>query len=668
MPLEDLLPQLDDRTYDDLVQEVRTRVARYAPEWRPGASAWTDVNDSDPGMTLAQVFAWLSEMLLYRMNRVPALNYIKFLQLIGVELKPAQPARVEVTFAVQPPATFPSTLVRVPSRTQLSADAGDGGPTLVYETTRGFVAFRAMLDAVVGYDPDTTFRPLTASNARAAQAFAPFGARAAKDAFLALGFQDPDPLPAETLDIAFVAEGARQGVPYASCGTGSSGSARGTLAWEYNDAGAWRPLTLLRDDTRALTRSGHVQLRLPSAGIAVASKASVPPTDPVTRYWIRARVLRSDYEKPPQLIAIRHNTAEVEQAETIRDEVLGGTDGSRNQRFRLANRPILEGSLKLYIQVSDDGPQLWTEVPDLFGSKPTDNHYVLNRTSGEIRFGDGVNGNIPVAFAGDPGGNVVAREYRFGGGRRGNVPPLAVATLVTPVAGIDPAAVSNLQAAHSGRDEETLDEAKKRAPSSIRSRDRAVTSGDFEYLASQAASIKRAKALAGFHPEFPRLKLPGVVSVIVVPDADPADPGPMPSDATLRSVCEFLDERRLVTTELFVLKPEYQTVEVRAEIVALDSADSAQVHQNIVASLVDYFHPLRGGDSGQGWPFGGTIHYSRVYQRVFAVAGVATIAKLALVLDGEPQKECTDVPIAPHGLLRSGEHSISVRYDEGEDA
>src|SRR3954466_15427034 len=129
MPLEDLLPKLDDRTYDDLVREVRTRVARYAPEWRTGASAWTDVNDSDPGITIAQVFAWLSEMLLYRMNRVPALNYVKFLQLIGVELKPAEAASAEVTFPVQGAASFPQPIVRVPQRTQLSADPGDGGPT-----------------------------------------------------------------------------------------------------------------------------------------------------------------------------------------------------------------------------------------------------------------------------------------------------------------------------------------------------------------------------------------------------------------------------------------------------------------------------------------------------------------------------------------------------------
>jgi hypothetical protein len=142
----------------------------------------------------------------------------------------------------------------------------------------------------------------------------------------------------------------------------------------------------------------------------------------------------------------------------------------------------------------------------------------------------------------------------------------------------------------------------------------------------------------------------------------------MPADGTLRSVCRYLDERRLITTEVFVLKPQYQQVEVHGEVVALDTADAAQVHQGIVTSLVDYFHPLRGGDDKQGWPFGGTIHYSKVYQRVFGVPGVASITRLTIVLDGEEQDECTDVPIARNGLLSSVEHAISVGYDVSEEA
>jgi predicted phage baseplate assembly protein len=222
--------------------------------------------------------------------------------------------------------------------------------------------------------------------------------------------------------------------------------------------------------------------------------------------------------------------------------------------------------------------------------------------------------------------------------------------------------VSNLLAAYSGRDEETLEEAKKRAPRSLQSRCRAVTADDFEYLAMQAANVRRAKALPLFHPDFPGVKVPGTVSVIVVPDAQDTETQPTPSEGTLRTVCAYLDARRVLTTELFVLKPSYQQVRIRADIVARDNADVAEVHDTIVQKLVDYFHALRGGEDGQGWPFGGTIHYSRVYQHVFGVSGVDSIASLVIVLNDEEMKECTDVPIAANGLLYSGEHQISVNY------
>jgi predicted phage baseplate assembly protein len=97
MPLETFIPKIDDRRYDDILVEARTRIARYTPEWTP---VWTDVNDSDPGITLVQLFAWLSEMLLYRLGRVPEHNYLKFLQLLGIELTPAQAAQAEITFPV----------------------------------------------------------------------------------------------------------------------------------------------------------------------------------------------------------------------------------------------------------------------------------------------------------------------------------------------------------------------------------------------------------------------------------------------------------------------------------------------------------------------------------------------------------------------------------------
>ena len=649
MPLENALPHIDDRNYDSLIAEVRTRIARYTPEWTP---VWTDVNDNDPGITLAQLFAWLAEMLAYRMNLVPELNYIKFLQLIGIELHAAEPAQAEVTFPVQ--SGFAEPYVIVPQRTQLTGEAPDGGAPITFETDRALIAVRAQLTAVLAYD-GYAYTSVTADNQEAVQGFQPFGPMADDGSALLLGFDDRGPFPALELNLAVVTPDNSASAAF-QCGLPDGpGFASATLRWEFWNGSDWQRLSLLKDETRAFTRSGHVYLKTPNKSLQPVVIA--PESRPL--YWIRARVERSQYERVPKLLTIRTNTIAVCQAETVRDEVLGGSNGRRDQVFRLANAPVLRDTLRLEID-QGSGPEIWTRVDDFFGSGPADLHYMLNRTTGEIRFGDGRNGNIPVANPANPEGNIVAREYRFGGGRQGNVAAGAIKTLTTSIDGIDANAVANLLAADSGRDEETLDEAKKRAPRAIRSRYRAVTAEDFELLAMEASSIKRAKALPLYHPDFPGVRVPGVVTIIVVPDGD--GPSPTPSEGTLRSVCAYLDQRRLLTTELYVVKPTYQRVQIRADIVARDDADLGEVQQQIEQSLVDYFHPLKGGEDGLGWPFGGTIYYSRVNQRCFTIPGVASVTNLMIELDGEEIPPCTDVIINKAGLLFATEHQIDVSY------
>ena len=143
MSLDNLIPIIDDRRYEDILAEVRTRIARYTPEWTP---VWTDVNDSDPGYTMLQVFAWLSEMLTYRMNLVPKLNYLKFLQLIGIELTPAESAKTEITFPVID--TFSQPSIIIPLGTQVSAQAADGGAPIIFETQKAINALSIRLESV----------------------------------------------------------------------------------------------------------------------------------------------------------------------------------------------------------------------------------------------------------------------------------------------------------------------------------------------------------------------------------------------------------------------------------------------------------------------------------------------------------------------------------------
>jgi hypothetical protein len=87
-------PRLDDRSYDDLIEETKKLIPQYCPEW-------TNFSASDPGMTVVQLFSWMSELIMYRLNRVPDKTYIHFLNFIGEERKSAQPAIAPLTFSAR---------------------------------------------------------------------------------------------------------------------------------------------------------------------------------------------------------------------------------------------------------------------------------------------------------------------------------------------------------------------------------------------------------------------------------------------------------------------------------------------------------------------------------------------------------------------------------------
>jgi len=116
-------PDLDDLSYDRVVAELTRRIPVYSPEW-------TDFNDSDPGITLIQLFAYLAEMVGYRLNLVPAKAQINLLQLLGVELNPAHAATTRLALLLADPTTLTSyTLAQ-----GASAKAITGSPPPAFET------------------------------------------------------------------------------------------------------------------------------------------------------------------------------------------------------------------------------------------------------------------------------------------------------------------------------------------------------------------------------------------------------------------------------------------------------------------------------------------------------------------------------------------------------
>lgn len=119
-------PNLDDRTWEDIVEEAKKRIPALCPQW-------TDFNPSDPGITLVELMAWMTEMLIYRLNRVPDKNYVKFLELIGVTLTPPRPATTWMQFFVSEGASD-ENLPTIPPQTKISG-TDDSGQPIIFETT-----------------------------------------------------------------------------------------------------------------------------------------------------------------------------------------------------------------------------------------------------------------------------------------------------------------------------------------------------------------------------------------------------------------------------------------------------------------------------------------------------------------------------------------------------
>jgi predicted phage baseplate assembly protein len=653
VPLADSFPRLDDRRFADLVNEARARIPRYTPEW-------TDFNAGDPGFALVELFAWMSELLLYRLGRVPELNYLKFLELVGIELAPARPASGVIVFPVR--TGFAGDSVAIAARTAVEAAQPDDAGPIVFETERPLTALRSRLDAVQSFD-GYAYADLSQANADLA-GFLPFGPLANAGSALLLGFSADAPLPpAAELSLAFWPSSDRPVPPPTPCGGGAVPvAAPARLVWEFWAGTEWRKLTLFSDDTLALTRSGIVLLRMPGKDEAVAAKLG-RRTD-ASRWWLRARLDQAAYEAAPLLRGARANAVRVLQARSVAGEVLGGSDATPGQTFTLDNAPVLEATLA--IEVDETGtPEPWTEVSDFFGSGPDDPHYALNRTTGEVRFGDGTRGRIPAANPDNPAAAIVARFYRHGGGRRGNLAAGQITTPMSSLPGIDVGRVANPVASEGGTDEESLDAAIQRAPVALKARDRAVTAEDFELLAKQAGAIARAHAMPLHHPEFPGIAVPGVVTVLVVPDT--ADPAPVPSEALLRTVCAHLDQRRLLTTELYVTGPAYVDVALRLDVVAAEDADTPALTLAVEDALRAYLHPLTGGADGLGWSFGGTLFFGELYRRAL-LPGAARVPELVITLGGVEQPLCQDVAIPAGALVRLGDVSVAVRYEGMEGA
>lgn len=658
--------QLDTRSYSDIVAELRRNIPNYTPEW-------TDHNDSDPGITLIQLFGFIADMLIWRLNQVPEKNYRKFLQLVGITLSPPTAATVDLTFSLT--ANDLPNAVLIPQGTPVSLSGSSGGSPVVFETTADLYAAGVDLTAVQTFD-GSEYQLITAYNTPDQQWFYPFTPNPGQGMILYLGFDSAFPSGNFAITFHSVDTGNSVVESALSIQTGFTPPVPANIVWEYwaGSSSLWQPLGNVDDSTYALTMTGTVAFDAPSDAQSTQYGLLRNQSDNPL-FWIRARVdqlVGTGYESPPRIGDILLNTVGAINAVTEGPELVGASNNQPNQTFTLDNVPVLPkpASVTGIIQVNEgNGYQLWTEVTDFSASSRTDTVYTIDLTTGTITFGDGENGKIPKWLSSDGSNlessdipNIQATSYQWGGGSAGNTGANTITSLQTSIPFVN--SVTNLRASAGGQDQETPSDAEARAPMTLKTGMRAVTVEDFTYLAQQTpgARIARATAIPLYNPNT-TTTAPGAITVIVVPEAyDSAQP--ITSEQTLQLVANYLDTVRLVTSELFVTKPNYRLVEIDAQIVAETSYKSGDVENALIAKLLAYFHPLTGGTDGTGWPFGGTIYYSDTYRQILETPGVARIVagSLQTFVDNQLQPSGSDVTLNPQDLVYSTTHQIQVSY------
>lgn len=682
-------PVLDDRSYDQILAELKARIPVYTPEW-------TDYGPSDPGITLLELLAHLGESLLFRFNQIPDQTQLWLLRLLQLPPYPPRRATGLIAFeaaqtAGDPPAVSQGTQVTagsvpfkigndvtvLPVTVTAVVKAGASVPsdeTLLAEYRRVLDAAGLDETAAEPYqeialppDPEAPgFQPLDVGTAvdrclwiavheppqprpglktmlfgaSGALARAPLSIGIATDAeYPAIDQVDPCDSLAGAPEDQRVSAACAGAAPGPGLPGGLAGQADSTLVWQVSAVRAgdpvatdYLPVGVVRDTTNGLRRDGVVVLQLPAAqldriGVGQVADADLAGVDD------RPPALE---DQPPVLFWLRAFPRQ-------------GEPEIGRLRWVGINAADVE-------QVADAAPELLGTGNGLSGQEVglANIPVVPGSLQVQVREGDQWQPwQVVSSFAGskpadrhvtlDPVAGVVrcgdsvrgqvfpvgaairAAAYSYGGGRTGLVKAKTITTVVAGPA----VTVSNPLPTAGGEDGETITKALARIPGELARHDRAVTKDDFRALAG-IVGVGRAECLPRFDPVTKSFDAAGVVTVMVWPTSDPRHPDAPLADATLLSaVCGQLDSRRLVTTELYVVPAAYHPVAVSVGLAVKAGYSAIGVRRWVEMILRQYLAPLPPfGPDGTGWPLGHRVHGPELEAAVLQVEGVDFVEDL----------------------------------------
>jgi hypothetical protein len=562
MPLPQIM--LDDRKYQDLLDEALRRIPVHTPDW-------TNFNKSDPGVTLLELFAFLTETLLYRVNRIPDRNRRKFLSLLGIPLKAASSARGLVTLqnergpleAMTIPKGFEVAAGNVPFHTELALELLpiEGKvfvklPLALEDVPDNTVAYyRQLYESIgVGSNELEDWRPQLYETV-------PFPGQdrqslslndtVGRCIWIALLVRESDkPSGTESLDdikarvrqriagktlnlgiVPTLTETARRLPPIGQATVEMDTPViverpivvgDGRLAEDR--VPQYAPLET-KSDANVLAFPGIVQVTLPSADqlktwtelepLESGVDKFPPPIEDTTLNdrlltWLRVSV-------PNGVAADLHwlgiNATRVAQRAQVFNEALADGTGEPDQTRTLANRPVIPGTVRLSVAIEGQEVSTWEEIDDLLSAGPEVPTLDPRLPPGRQPTPSGrrnvfrLNPESGELRFGDgthgarlPFGAVVRARYDCGVGAAGNVNAGAIVSGPLLPTGVT---VTNPVRTWGGAEAETVAEGERQITRYLQHRDRLVTVEDFQSIVKRTpgVDINRVEIVPVFNPD-----------------------------------------------------------------------------------------------------------------------------------------------------------------------
>ena len=397
------------------------------------------------------------------------------------------------------------------------------------------------------------------------------------------------------------------------------------------------------------------------------------------------------------------NAARVIQAIHVGGEIIGIGTGAPDQMYRVANTPVIvetapqsastgispTDTFVLEIQDVNGAWERWKSIDDLYAAASNDKVYSLDPESGQVSFGSGLRGMRP------PLGRKIRVSYEYGGGPDGQVGIGALNKSAALPGGFK---VENPLPTWGTSAGETVAEGERNIARYLRHRDRLVTINDFRdiTLRTPGVNIGRVEVLPLFKPGKTQQGA-GAVTVLVIPKTDPTQPdAPVPDRLFLETVCNWLDPRRLVTTEVYVCGPQYVELWVSIGITTMAGQAREDVYKRVREAVRKYLSPLEGGppvtpeftldtdcppdvtatttgacpeSRGMGWPLNTPVQVQDVAAVAARVSGVRfiTSTRIGIPVPGTKTIMEMNEPVAIAGLQLPRLVDVNVREGSAED-